>query len=308
MGADNFIAEAASYFYGVKPVLHPLDGFINEVYRLDFRSGTPPKVIKVSRIPGVAEEGFWGGYGEILREQEVIRSLADRGFEVPWIEFTQEDYPSPDIPFTIMPFYAGKPLYEIHRTTPEAARQVVRRIGEFIAGLGAISHADLPVGFTPRMVKKSYTQWWQMHLETFRRHRLYSPRFEQALQHGRELMEREPSVFGNNDGVQCIADGEGVFVVIDWVPAGATWPLVDLATRIHLWTAKADAVNVKGLDWLPWLMEGFLGVKTLSAVEQEELTTWRINICLVDAMFFESIGQGDKVSEFITLAGRLNGD
>jgi Ser/Thr protein kinase RdoA (MazF antagonist) len=302
----TFISEVANYLYGARPELQPLDGFINEVYRLDFKGKVQRKVIKVSRIPGMAEEGFWGGYGEILREQDVIRSLADHGFEVPDIEFTQKDYRSSDIPFTIMPFYSGRSLCEIYETNPDAVEQIIKRVGKFIARLGAIRHEDIPVGFTPHMVKKSYTQWWQIHLETFMKHRLYSKRFEQALRHGQELIGRQPSVFGNNDGVQCITDGEGVFVIIDWGPSGAAWPIADLATRIHLWAAKGDASNVRGINWLPWLMEGYLNGRTLSAEERAALITWRINTCIVDAMFFERIGQGEKTAGFIALAEQLN--
>ena len=257
MTPDNvtFISEVATHCYGIKPDLQPLDGFTNEVYRLDFASVAAPKVIKVSRIAGMAEEGYWGGCGEILREQEVIRSLAERGFEVPHIEFTQEDYSSPDVPFTIMPFYAGQPLCETYQTNPEAVSGAIKRIGEFIARLSAIDYAELPVGFTPRMVKKSFTQWWGMQFEAFRKHRLCSPRLEDALRRGQELIEREPAVLGNNDGVQCITDSEGGFVVIDWGPSGASWPLADLATssdnRVTARTVTyvSDHLDIFFLSW-----------------------------------------------------------
>jgi aminoglycoside phosphotransferase (APT) family kinase protein len=303
---QHHIRHVAKYFYGTIPTLQPFQSCYNDVYRLNFRGRLPDRVIKVSRLRTRCTGGEWGGCGEILREQSVIRALAARGFEVPEIEFTQDDYPAASIPFTLMPFYPGQSLPELYQNDPRTAQRVVRRMGSFIARLGQLSYGDVGAGFGPHVVQRSELECWQANREHFREHSLYSSRFDPVFAQVRELLEQPPVRFGHRDGVQVIADDKDQFVVIDWGPAGATWRMADLGRRLHLWTVY-DADYGRETNGLVSVMDRCLMGKISDHDERAELGAWRIYDCLRDAMFFDRNGQNARACDLIGLAERLAG-
>ena len=90
---EKQIHQLAVSLYGLEPRIDRCHSENSYVCTLDFDGILPDKVIKYARR----------NVKQVLREQVILRVLADAGLPVPDVEFTQDDCQIASSPFLIMP-------------------------------------------------------------------------------------------------------------------------------------------------------------------------------------------------------------
>ena len=122
---DRAILAIAEYLYHKTPRLKRCHSGCNYCVLLTFDDGTADRVLKMANL------NDWA----IKFEQRLYPPMRARGVPVPEIEFTQEDYPGPPVPFIVMPKFSEHTLYGLCEADPTAALSAFEESGRFIREL-----------------------------------------------------------------------------------------------------------------------------------------------------------------------------
>jgi len=122
---DRAILAIAEYLYHKTPRLKRCHSGCNYCVLLTFDDGTADRVLKMANL------NDWA----LKFEQHLYPPMRAHGVPVPEIEFTQEDYPGPPVPFLVMPKFSDHTLYELGATDPAAALSAFEASGRFIREL-----------------------------------------------------------------------------------------------------------------------------------------------------------------------------
>ena len=122
---DRAILAIAEYLYHKTPRLKRCHSGCNYCVILTFDDGTADRVLKMANLNDWAVEF----------ERHLYPPMRAHGVPVPEIEFTQEDYPGPPVPFIVMPKFSDHTLYELCETDPTAALSAFEESGRFIREL-----------------------------------------------------------------------------------------------------------------------------------------------------------------------------
>lgn len=282
-------ASLGQRLFGQAPLASRFQAVNSDVFRLDFGRQDTPHVLKLAKANPAA----------VLREQQVLRSLQARGFEVPAVEFTQLDCPDVTRPFTVLPLVRGTSAAAIYSQDARRGTVVFERLGRFIARLGTLQAAEVP-GALPVPEAQALEQAACAQVTALYEERSWrSKTFDAWLQAIQQHLTTPPTVFGYRDGGHLITDGADTFSVIDWGEAGAVWPYSDLARCIHGVRATND---VRGGQWLAALLRGFGEVRPLESGWIETVETWLCYLCMREATQLKARGQEYSISRVLTLA------
>jgi aminoglycoside phosphotransferase (APT) family kinase protein len=122
---DRTILAIAEYLYHKTPRLKRCHSGCNYCVILTFDDGTADRVLKMANL------NDWA----VKIERHLYPAMRKHGFPVPEIEFTQEDYPGPPVPFIVMPKFSDHTLNGLCETDPTAALRAFERSGRFIREL-----------------------------------------------------------------------------------------------------------------------------------------------------------------------------
>jgi aminoglycoside phosphotransferase (APT) family kinase protein len=269
--------KIAASLYGITPLAHSFPSARSHVFRLDFGDRLEDRIIKIAEMDKAQD---------VLREQQILPALHARGFEVPIIEYTQDncDY---TVPFTVMPFVQGVGIGDVGGMPSNVAKAVYEHLGHFVGRLSVLDAQTIPGGRTRAEVCAQVEHNWIEGAKQLRIHPRFTPRLALILDRGRELGQ-DADGFAHWDGPQIITDGVSTFTVIDWGGAGAGHRLVDLGIFLMghgYWVFRQQR---KGLpvfpDWRAAVLRGFLGGRNLSEETRTHLHFLGMSQCILDAM------------------------
>lgn len=269
--------KIASSLYGTTPCASPFASARSAVLRLDFGDELEHKILKIA-MPGRE--------ADVLREQQIIPALLTRGFEVPAIEFTQEDADF-GVLFTAMPFIDGGWIGEAGRMAPALAQTAYEHLGHFIARLSVLDALIIPGARTAAQVRAQVEHSCEQGGRSLRLSPRCSPRLQSILEQGGE-MQRETSGFVHWDGPQVITNGGSTFTVIDWGGAGAGHRLLDLGVFLmgHAFWVLLQQQRCLPIypGWRSAVLRGFLGGRPLTEQTRLQLHLLGTSRCILDAM------------------------
>jgi thiamine kinase-like enzyme len=123
---EEVVISIAKYLYKAEPKITKYSTRDSSVWGLEFDDGKTDRVIKLDINRPTS----------LMREKQIIQVLKAEGFEVPEIEYTQEDVPSVWIPFIIMPKIANNTtLRKAYDTQTRSMLEYCAKTGEFLARL-----------------------------------------------------------------------------------------------------------------------------------------------------------------------------
>lgn len=266
-------ADIALRLFGPGALVSRFQAENGAVFRIDYAPGTPSHVVKLaSRDPE-----------SITREQRIIRHLGPLGFEIPGLEFTQADYPELDLNFSVMPLIRGTSAAAIYAQDSRRGSAVIERLGRFLGRVANLAPSSVPGVLPAAQAQARELAAWETHNRTLQASSRARPEFIRYYRDTRDLIEGQPTWFGNRDGCHLITDGGDTFTVIDWGEAGMIWPYADLARCIHNMRAVSD---LRGGQWLERLLRGFSAERPLVAGWIEIVETWLLYFCIREAILF----------------------
>jgi hypothetical protein len=269
---DRFYARMASiiasYYYGSIPSFKKLSSHDGYVFRLRFdagkRKGFPYVKDKVIKI-GKPEKEM-----DARREQKVLLSLYDLGFEVPKLEYTQKDRQFNNLIYSLMPFIPTRPLESIYEENPEKGQRTIMRIGHFIRRLAALNPDRVDGALNSLQGREKEIKTWVRAYNILKEHGFTDPLIMDIMYESRKLHERLYGTFVHRDGPQVVTDGGRHFAVIDWTSAGAGHPLRSLGIKIGenlIWLKEP----LRSQEWESWIIKGYLGENRLIEKMKKEL-------------------------------------
>lgn len=263
-------SELGHRLFGQTPLVSRFQSAHTDMFRLDFARGTPAHLIKLVRSDPAP----------ILREQQVLRELHRREFEVPPIEFTQADCPEISYPFTVLPMIGGMSAAAIYTQDSRRGVAIFEQLGQFLGRLAALPLEAVPGGMSDTEARACELNSLDALHTVFSASKWFRKEHQAHFQNARRLLEGPPTWFGHREGGQLITDGNHVFVVIDWGESGAVWPYADLARHIY---ATRTRHELWGGQWLASLLRGFGAHRPLENGWIEIVEAWLLYYCLRDA-------------------------
>jgi hypothetical protein len=157
----------------------------------------------------------------VAREQVVFPALRFRGFtELPEVVLTQAHVPDVDVTFMVMPFVPSRPLADIWRDDPRAARETATAMGDFLRRLARLDWRRVP-GAVPAADQqrghRAFMAWWLSVLPG---------EHDDVL----AVFDEVPREFGGWQFAQVLTLGGASFTAIDWGVIGAYWMYSDVFT------------------------------------------------------------------------------
>jgi Ser/Thr protein kinase RdoA (MazF antagonist) len=280
--------ELGCRLFGKPPLVSRFQAVHSHVFRLDFDRDSPAHVIKIAPDDPAP----------IVREQQLLRALNRLEFEVPPLEFTQDDCPDAHRPFTVLPVIAGTSAAAIYTQDARRGSATFERLGRFLGRLAALPPATVPGGMPAEEARVHELTLLDEHYAVFSASKWFRKELTTHFQNARLLMDEAPAWFGHRDGGQLITDGHQVFTVVDWGEAGAVWPYADLARHIH---AMRTGHDLWGGQWLACLLRGFAEVQPLADGWIETVETWLLYFCLRDAAEMVKTERCHAIPRFIRL-------
>lgn len=122
---DRTILAIAEYLYRKTPRLKRCHSGCNYCVILTFDDGTADRVVKMANL------NDWA----VKIERHLYPAMRNHGLPVPEVEFTQEDYPGPPVPFIVMPKFSDQTLLGLYETDPTAGLSAFERSGRFVREL-----------------------------------------------------------------------------------------------------------------------------------------------------------------------------
>jgi hypothetical protein len=285
MAQDNkYFADTAriigSFFYGKSFAVEQLASYNNHVFRLKFEDWDEeglPKKDKVLKI------GKYGDDDIALCEQRVFRSLNSLGFEVPPIEYSQENMFYEGLIYFTTPWFPNRSLHEIYLDDPEKAFHTLIRIGNFTRRLSDLQAVLVEGALNAEEGRNREIETWANALDIFEQYReSLNPMVFNWMWEAREILDRDYTSFIHRDGPQVLTDGGRHFSVVDWSLAGAGHPLRSLGIKIGeylIWMEEP----LRSQDWRNWLLNGFFGDSTIGWDTKKELRLMTIYYMLLVA-------------------------
>jgi aminoglycoside phosphotransferase (APT) family kinase protein len=267
--------EIAASLYGVVPRTKLLRSGRSHVFRLDFSDGRESKLLKIARI---------SCEGDVLREQQILPALYLRGFEVPRIEYTQENADF-GVPFTIMDFVEGVGLEGIGGMAPPVARAAYEHIGHFMARLSVLDAQTIPGAQPPTVIYEFLECNRTEYREVLRLHPRCTPRMTELFERGYDL-QHETTGFAHWDGMQVITDGLQTFTVIDWGIAGVGNRLFDLSMFLMWHGFSVAQMHRRPLypEWRAAVLHGYSGGRSMTRAMRTRLHLLGMSFSLRQAM------------------------
>jgi aminoglycoside phosphotransferase (APT) family kinase protein len=259
---ERLALSIAESLYSTKLQLKSYDASDNGVWQLNFQDERDDRVIKLGLESPTA----------LLWEQLVVRELYRAGLAVPKLEFTQEDAPDFEIPFSVMPRIADTDLKKASLEDLPFALAGCYQAGEFLAYLSQLSPQIITTGFPDESI--DCLQWLEI-VETLQKWQLLTPSVQNILDRVKAIIDRRdyPHLTHGNFVFGQILLGERQFAVIDW----------KLATRGRIWKDMGDFLgnmrrslrkkNNKN-EYVDRFISGFARHHHLSREEREEIAYW----------------------------------
>ncbi len=287
----------ATFFYGDVTGVTRIASNNNYVFRLNLGNNLKSKVIKIGRTQ--SNEG-------LQREQQVMVALYNRGFDVPSIEFSQEDA-SFGIPFTIMPFIEGLSIYEVSTLEPSAIGTAYELLGAFMNRLSRIDAMSIPgVALIDDVRRDAEIAWTESHAELLK-HRRCTSRLVEIYEHSRDLWG-DPERFWcltHGDSLQLLTDGKDTFSVIDWEAASVGHPLGEsgyflMSHGFWIYLQKQKGLSVYP-EWHSRLLKGFLGATGMTTGQLAAMHILGTSSCIDEAlaMSARNLSKTDDFFSFI---------
>ncbi len=295
---EDFASKAkdiATSLCGDVPQVTRLRSNSNHVFLLDFSGSPYSKIIKMGQQH--SEE-------MLRREQQVMIALHKHGFEVPAIEFTQDDGDF-DLPFAIMPFVTGVPIEQVTGLGLSAAGNVYERLGNFMRRLSDSEVSSILGNHLAAEVKRNAEEEWAEGYALLSSHRRCTPRLAEIYENGYSLRLCSDGLQSliHGDGLQLVANGIDTFSVIDWEAASAGHPLFEIAYFLMGHGFWASLQRQKGVpvypEWRSPLLAGFAGASGLTTHQATELHVLGASSCIDDALAMSVLGHS-KADDFFS--------
>lgn len=296
---ERLVEQISSHFYPTTPKVLHLESYGGaKVYRLDFDGVIQDRIIKLT-VPGISEGST---LSKTLREQNILRELASRGFEVPDVEFTQDQWRHNDTVYTLMPFVQSRPWEDIYADNPGLMRYIFARQGQYIARLSRQPPSAFPSMLnTAEAIEREEGQWqWACNGLRLQHDSTYG-KLQEAMREVKTLLTASMTGLVNRDGLQICTDGIYSFAVIDWDAAGPGHRLRDLGIVIgqHLVHRKGALSNA---PWCDWLLNGYLQGKIENDIFNHQLSLLTIYYLVTDAIFASDGGNVERAEDILKLA------
>jgi aminoglycoside phosphotransferase (APT) family kinase protein len=286
---ENRMQSIAVHLYGLAAQIYRYHSEISYVCRLHFGGDRPDKVIKYARSNG----------NQVLREQQVLRTLAAAGLQVPRVEFTQDDCAIASAPFFIMPKLATTTLQDACWSGGEWIESVLRQAGRFIARLSSVppdvlraSPASYMVGWEKAAL--SDLDRWAFVADLSKDER---ERFKDHLHRIARLASRKENglMHGSFSPGHILCDGKGTFAVIDWENAGPGFVLRDAGHFLaSLRTWAGGETQHAG-----WFMDGLQGERSLRQKDRSEIRDWEMFTLSIWANYFTRQGHQEPAKRIL---------
>lgn len=269
--------------------LRPVPSETSTIFIAEFGENKDSLVIKLAR----------DATSELQREQRILDELDALQIPVPTVLYTQENHPFNNRLYTITRYIPGPDMDQVIRWNDQRTHRIFTQIALVTRQLTTVSLEQIPDAFPPEQIQADELQWWEDNLEIIARNRNTTRLLEQVYHAARGIMLNLPSVFGHRDGVQCVTDGEKVFLV-DVGAAGANWPDADFARALYACCAWHH-----GLDFPVWreaLQTAYLEGRDLNDADAERIIIFMVYYALRDAAHYASIGKNNRVNRLFNLA------
>jgi aminoglycoside phosphotransferase (APT) family kinase protein len=292
---DQHLQQIARALYGILPQLRRLHSENSYVCCLHFGHALPDKVIKYARTNAK----------QVLREQAVLRALANAGLPVPVVEFTQDDCPIETSPFFTMPRLAETSLQEACLSCAPWAGAALGQAGRLLAHLSALS-PELWVGrLGPPSIARPPppAEEWALaaYLAAEERRALACHLCTIAGL----LNDASDLAHGSYSPAHILCDAAGTFAVIDWENASGGSVLRDVGhflAALEVW-AVGDPEHARSF------LDGFQAERPLNRPDWRTIDDWALYTMLTWADFFAAQGQREMAASVLRVArSRLRGD
>ena len=312
----ELIQGIATSLYGLRPRVHRCRSESNYVCRLEFGAALPDKIIKLAG----------GAPAQVLREQRILRALADEGLRVPAVAFTQDDCDVTDLPFLVMPQIPGASLIHGCRSNAPWVKHAIEQAARFLVQLGSLpcdlggrKQVRVTEGKQLLLYARRCARRFLTRCASLRRRGQRDPRvrewvrafsahldtdecrsLEQLLDDVGELSSREKRDFahGSFSGNHILCDGGEISSVIDWEFAGPGFTFCDLGYFLaHLRKGGGGRP-----EFSRWFIDAYERERSLCEEDWAEIQVWEAYALIGWAKHFIDQGRLDKVRSVLNVA------
>jgi hypothetical protein len=188
----------------------------SDVFRLIFRSGRNPRILKLA-IPGI---------GAVWRELGAFPAMRRLGvLEVLEFEYTSDDLPDAGIEFHVAvelasPEHARRAMADLWANEPDRALDVAQWLGDCARRIESLDWRRVPRANSPEKFVAMAAEWWQPQYARLAGRSDCPAWAKMVLDRLSRESSRRPDAFGGWGG-ELLQALDGTFVLIDWPGLGA---------------------------------------------------------------------------------------